>query len=146
MSSQRTPPDSRERPEPARRAATRDPLRQSDSGRRGNLLLISTDHLPAQGHSTASAADLTHVQLRAAYDAALEEIAFLQEQLRGLEAYSAHVYELERARLADERDALRLELERLGESGGSPIAEPVAKPNRLHPFAAPRRGYPTRGT
>jgi hypothetical protein len=48
--------------------------------------------------------------LRAERDAALEEVAYLREQLRSVSAYHAHQLEEERGRMFDERTQLASEL------------------------------------
>ena len=54
-------------------------------------------------------------QLRAERDAALEEIAYLKEQVRSTSAYHAHLFEQERDRMHAEHQALLRELAILGE-------------------------------
>lgn len=59
--------------------------------------------------------DATVAQLRAEHDAALEHIAFLEEQLRSTVAYHTHLFERERARLLVEHQALLREVVILGD-------------------------------
>jgi hypothetical protein len=54
-------------------------------------------------------------QLRAERDAALEELAFLREQLRSLSAYHTHLLDEERRRMFDERTELATEVATLRE-------------------------------
>ena len=54
--------------------------------------------------------DDTLALLRAERDAALEEIAYLQEELRSVRAYHSHLLDEERRRMFDERTQLTAEL------------------------------------
>ena len=59
--------------------------------------------------------DLEVAQLRADRDSALEEIAYLKEQLRSLGAYHAHLLNEERQRMLDEQTQLARELSAMRE-------------------------------
>ena len=59
--------------------------------------------------------DAALAPLRAERDAALEEVAYLEEQLRSTSAYHAHQLEEERRRMFDERTQLANELATLRE-------------------------------
>ena len=54
--------------------------------------------------------DAVLAPLRAERDAALEEVAYLKEQLRSLSAYHTHLLDEERRRMFDERTQLATEL------------------------------------
>ena len=60
--------------------------------------------------------DAVSTSLLAEYDAALEEIAYLKEQLGSLSAYHTHLLDEERRRMFDERTQLASELASLREA------------------------------
>ena len=103
-------------------------LRRSHSslhaaGRRNDGILVLVPHDPSHDPSRDARAlpadpmptDAALAQLRAERDVALEEIAFLKEQLRSMSAYHAHLFEQERAYMHAEHQALLRELALLGE-------------------------------
>jgi hypothetical protein len=59
--------------------------------------------------------DAVLAPLRAERDAALEEVAYLREQLRSLIAYHTHLLDEERRRMHDERTQVTIELATLRE-------------------------------
>lgn len=79
--------------------------------------------LYAEGHERSSRSepkdhmsdDAVVAPLRAERDAALEEVAYLREQIRSMSAYHAHLLEEERGRMFDERTQLATELAALRE-------------------------------
>lgn len=59
--------------------------------------------------------DAVLAPLRAERDAALEEVAYLEEQLRSVSEYHTHLLDEERRRMFDERTQLTTELASLRE-------------------------------
>ena len=105
--------------------------RTTGCGNHGILALVprepQRDRCDAAPDVTTQDAELA--QLRAERDAALEQIAFLEEQLRSTVAFHAHLLERERVRLLAEHEMLR-ELVVLGDElqrarqDASPAATP----------------------
>jgi hypothetical protein len=90
------------------------------SARRGDtdgvLVLHIDDEPPSRSAPIGSTPeDDTLAPLRAERDAALEEVAYLEEQLRSLIAYHRHLLDEERQRMFDERTQLATELATLRE-------------------------------
>lgn len=80
-------------------------------------MLVPSDS-PRDGSATSSNPmfdDAALAQLRADHDAALEQIAFLEEQLRSTVAYHTHLFERERAHLLVEHQTLLRELATLSD-------------------------------
>ena len=65
---------------------------------------------PPPAPADAMPGDTVLAQLRAERDAALEEVAYLEEQLCSLHAYHTHLLDEERRRMFDERTQLATEL------------------------------------
>jgi hypothetical protein len=100
---------SRDRPDALQVSAARDAdgvLVLYAEGSEPSLRPASTDPMPE---------DAVLARLRAERDAALEEVAYLEEQLRSLRAYHAHLLDEERRRMFDERTGMATELASLRE-------------------------------
>jgi hypothetical protein len=80
------------------------------------MISDSPDHesVAPSSSGTSATSDLQELQrIRAERDAALEELAFLREQLHSAETFYAHRFEVEYARLADDYRQYLEELTRL---------------------------------
>ena len=70
---------------------------------------------PSPASTNPTPEDAVLAPLRAERNAALEEVAYLKEQLRSLSAYHTHLLDEERRRMFDERTAMATELASLRE-------------------------------
>ena len=112
-------PDQSSRGRGGRRRVSNDASHAPTPARTGHrvLVLVPSDPLPDPVAASSPPEPVVDplAQLRAERDAALEEVAFLREQLRSAEAYHQHELARERSRLIEERDAVLRELALLGD-------------------------------
>jgi hypothetical protein len=102
------------------RSRTRSHSRQASArARNANGVLVlyaeGAEPTPRPAPKDSMSEDSILASLRAERDAALEEAAYLREQLRSLSAYHIHLLDEERRRMFDERTQLATELVTLRE-------------------------------
>ena len=74
------------------------------------LYVEGSEPPPGPAPTDPTPEDAVLAPLRAERDAALEEVAYLREQLRSVSEYHTHLRDEERRRMSDERTQLAIEL------------------------------------